>query len=737
MKKKKEIIKKPRKFGAFLGVFVPTFLSIIGVILYLRLGYIVGSAGLPLTILIILLAASTTFSTGLALSSLTSTIRLGPGGAYSLVSKTLGLEIGGSVGIPLAFAQIFSVVFYVFGFSEAWLYIFPTHPPIAVIYGVLLIIFLLSAFKITAALTAQAVVFGLILLSLVSVYFGGGHWWSEVFSASPAVSLNGVPFWALFALFFPAVTGLMAGIGLSGDLSDPKKQIPRGVLWAIATTTIIYIFTAFWLYHAASAQELVTNSLVIVKTSFWPPIVLTGILAATFSSALTTFVAVPRLLQALGETTILPFSSFFVKKSETDEPRNATVFVTILILAGLALGTLNTIAPLLTMFFLITYSIINLAVFAEMALGLVSFRPTLRISKFIPLYGFLSSLIFMFLISPIAGLIALFFLFGVYIWLIKKKLPQKEGDVRSGLFVSLAEWAAKKIIKLPESRKHTWKPSFLVPVVITRTLLGNFPLIKAIAFPKGTMTVLGVNLLKKEGSAPDSADLTKEEIEEELKELPDLVKKFGEEGIFTSSSIIDVDDYAEGVCISLEAIGSQVFHPNILFLPFKPDRLPKTSLKSIFETAEAHQVGVMLFDRDEDIGLGSEQDIHVWLPKEAMDRDFYDDRIFDLAMLTAYKLYRNWHGKITLWMCVPEDQRDKAHYYLKKLIYEGRFPLNTEIQISDEGFKHTISKAPQGDIHILPVTAQEEPIDFILDISKSQNKSFLFVSDSSKEDVLA
>lgn len=736
MKKKKKSVKAPKKFGAFLGVFVPTFLSIIGVILYLRLGYIVGSAGLLLTVLIILLAALTTLATGLSLSSLTSTIRLGPGGGYSLVSKTLGLEVGGSVGIPLAFAQIFSVVFYIFGFSEAWQFIFPQHPQVAILYTVIAILFLLSAFKITAAITAQFFVFVLILASLISIYLGGGDWWSSAFSLPASPDFSGVPFWALFALFFPAVTGLMAGIGLSGDLSDPKRQIPRGVLWAIVTTTLIYLLTAFWLGHAASSETLLSNNLIMVSYAAWPPIVLAGILSATFSSALTTFVAVPRLLQALGETTILPLSPFFAKQDKNGEPRNATLFVTAIILVSLAVGTLDTIAPLLTMFFLIAYSIINLAVFSEMALGLVSFRPTLRIPKFVPLYGFLSSLAFMFLISPIAGLVALFFLFGVYIWLIKRNLIQKEGDVRSGLFVAMAEWAAKKIIKLPESRQHTWKANILVPVVITRTLLGNFPLIKAIAFPKGTMTVLGVNLLKKEGSAPDSADLTKEEIQEELKELPDLVKKFGEEGIFTSSSIIDTDDYTEGVCVSLEAIGGQVFHPNVLFLPFRADRLAKSSLKQIFDTAHMHEIGVIIFDRDEDIGLGSEEDIHVWLPKEVLDKEFYDDRVFDLAMLTAYKLYRNWHGKITLWMCVPEDQKEKAHYYLKKLIYEARFPPNTEIQVSSEGFKHTITKAPQGDIHILPVTTIDNPIDFILDTANLK-KSFLFVADSTKEDVLA
>jgi len=731
---KKEKDKKPKKIGAFKGVFIPTFLSIIGVILYLRLGYIVGSAGIFYTIIIILLSASVSFSTGLSLSSITSTIKLGAGGAYSLVSKTLGLEVGGSVGIPLALAQMFSVVFYIFGFSEGWAYIFPSHPQMAVIFIIAGILFLLSFFRITVALTAQIVVFGIVVLSLLSVYAGGG-WWSTATMASIPVSGDGIPFWALFALFFPAVTGLMAGVGLSGDLSDPKKQIPKGVIWAISVTTIIYITMAFWFSRTGTAQELIGNNLFIVEKAFYGPVVLLGILAATFSSALATFVAAPRLIQALGETSIIPFSSFFAQKSGNDEPRRATIFVTLVIIISLALGSLNSIAPLITMFFLITYAVINISVFTEMALGLVSFRPTFRISKIIPLYGFLGSAIFMFLISPVAGLIALLFLFSVYFWLLKRKLSQKEGDVRSGLFVSIAEWAAKKIVKLPESTQHIWKPNILIPVVITRTLLGNFPLIKAMAFPNGTMTVLGVNLLKKEKKAPDSPDLTKEEIEEELKELPDLVNKFGEEGIFTSSSVIDVDDYTDGVCISLEAMESQVFHPNILFLPFKAERLSRSDLNKIFQTAKKQKVGTIIFDRDEDIGLGSEQDIHVWLSDEIIDTEFYEDRKFDLAMLVAYKLYRNWGGKVNLWMCTSEERKESAHYYLKKLIYETRFPSNTKITVSTDSFKKTITHAPQGDIHILPVT--EDQVDFILDIAKGQDKSFLFVSDSTQESILA
>ena len=734
LEKVKKYLTQDKQFNAFNGVFVPTFLSIIGVIFFLRLGSIVGSVGVLGSFLIILLAVSVTITTGLALSSITTTIRIGKGGAYSIVSKTLGLEVGGSVGIPLVLAQIFSVVFYIFGFAEAWNFIFPDHSIKLVSIGVLLVLLLLNA-KASIAVKAQVAVFLLILISLGSVFLGGGSWWNDFDSINLLKNEGLGDFWPNFALFFPAVTGLMAGIGLSGDLSDSKRQIPKGVLWAIGTTTLIYLLAIIWFSLTSSPTELMSNNLLIVEKSFYGPFVLAGILAATFSSALTTFVAAPKLMQALGEANIIPGSRFFAKNSQNNQPVNGILFAALIIFIALIAGNLDSIAPLLTMFFLLTYAILNIAVFIELALGLVSFRPTLKIPKIVPLYGALASVLFMFLINAVAGLIALVFLVAIYAFLISKKLEPKEGDVRSGLFRSIAEWSAKKIATLPESTSHTWKPNILIPVVITRTLLGNFPLIKAISYPNGTMTVLGVNL-KKHRQAPDAEDLTHEEIEQELAELPELVKKFGKEGIFTASSIIETNDYTEGVKIALEAMESQVFHPNILFLPFKADRLAKKHLVTIFEAAHLHQSGVILVDRDEEIGLGSEQDIHVWIPPEVMEKEFYDiNRPIDLSLLVAYQLYRNWKGRLHLWMATTEDRKNEATRFLKQLIYEGRLPAKTKLHISTEGFKATLKKAPQGDIHILPIN--QDDADFVTKTAKQLDKSFLFILDSGKEDILA
>lgn len=629
----------PKQFGAFSGVFVPTFLSIIGVIMYLRLGYVVGQAGVLWSILIILLAVSVTFSTGLALSSITSNIRIGSGAVYSIISKTLGIEVGGSVGIPLYLAQVFSVALYVLGFAEGWQFLFPSHSLLMVSVVTFCVLLGILSISTEFAIKAQFIVFLVTLVSLFSIFSGGEGWFLQYAELPYFGSFSQDGFWDLFALFFPAVTGLMAGIGLSGELSDPKRQIPRGVLSALVVTTIIYIAMVLWFGSVASLDELSMNSLLIVEVAAYGPIVLAGILAATFSSALTTFVAAPRLLAALSESSIVPFSGFFQVKHQ-GEPRRALIFTSLVILSALLLGSLDAIAPILTMFFLITYAMINLVVFLEQSLGLPSFRPTFRVPRFVSLYGALGSIVFMFLISPTAGILSLVFLGGLYISLVRRHLVAQDGDVRSGLFRSLAEWAAKKVQTLPESRRHTWKPNILLPALTTTTVFGNFPLIKAIAYPNGTMTVLGMKVKHKE-SKPHGEEATFEATTEEAIELDEIVKKFAQEGIFTSSSLLRTDDYSKGIALALEAIESQIFHPNILFLPFKPQQLNSYAMERIYAAAHENMVSVVLFDRDEELSLGSQEDIHVWIHPRVLDQEFYADRDFDLSLLLAYKLQRN------------------------------------------------------------------------------------------------
>jgi len=722
-----------RTFGAFSGVFIPTFLSIIGVILFLRLGYVVGGAGTLGAAIIIILAVSITFSTGLSLSSITSNIKIGAGGAFSIVSKTLGMEVGGSVGIPLFLAQTFSVGLYLFGFTEAWIFLFPAHNAILVALAAFGSMFLLVFISTRIAVKAQLIVFIVVCISLVSLFMGGSPEGGKV--GVPLIDFSEIPFWTLFALFFPAVTGLMAGVGMSGELSDPKRQIPKGVLSALTITTVIYLSLVVFLGYFSDTHELVNNNLAVLDLAAFAPLVLIGILAATYSSALTTFVAAPRVLLALGEHSILPRGKMLSSKTEKGEPRNATLITGLIVVGLLMVGSLNLIAPILTMFFLITYAAINASVFIEQSLSLVSFRPTFTIPRIIPLYGAASSIMIMFLINSLAGIAAIIFLGVVYYALMRKPFREKEGDIRSGLFRSISEWAIKETRDLPKS-SHSWKPNILIPVLTTKTLAGNFPLIRDIVHPYGSMTVLGFNLERNIQRNPEKKDITKSQMRKELEELPDLVKKFGESGIFTSFSTVDARRYVDGLIVSMEAIESQVFAANIVFLPYKPDKLSPGSLKRILEVSKKRPSGLVLFDKETHVGLGSEKDIHIWISPKTLKKDLYEGRYYDLAMLIAYALRKNWDGVINLWMCVKsEKKRREANRYLKRLVYDARFPESTKINVVIGEFNEVLEGSPDGDIHLIPFQAND--VNAIINIAKKGNRSFLFVLDSTEESVLA
>ncbi|MCA9985357.1 MAG: amino acid permease, partial [Anaerolineales bacterium] len=307
-----------RKFGMFAGVFTPTVLTILGAIMYLRTGWVVGNAGLGGAIAIILLAHIITVSTGLAVSSVATNTRVGAGGAFAIISQSLGLEVGGSVGIPLFLAQCISVALYVLAFTEAWLRIFPNHPDGLV--AILTFVLVFAIVYISAQFTSRTqfiilfiVGFSLFAILLASFPIEGRPgltetpvFWGEFQDAN---------FWQTFAVFFPAVTGIMVGISLSGSLREPRRDIPIGTMSAIGVTMVIYLSLAYWLARAAPMDVLRENTTILVDKAFYDWAILAGMLGATFSSALGSLVAAPRVIQALALYDILPFSDRLSRES--------------------------------------------------------------------------------------------------------------------------------------------------------------------------------------------------------------------------------------------------------------------------------------------------------------------------------------------------------------------------------------------------------------------------------------
>ncbi|WP_411895091.1 amino acid permease [Winogradskyella sp. A2] len=722
-----------KKFGTFGGVFTPTLLTILGVIMYLRLGWVVGNAGLLGAWLIIIMSFLITLCTALSMSAITTNIRIGAGGAYAIVSQALGLEVGGSLGIPRYVSQGLAVTMYIFGFREGWLGIFPDHNAFLVdviVFGVLFTIAYISA---NLAIKTQFIIMGIIILSLVSIVVAAYEgsmtlpvsdslsWGS--FKGSIENGFSGSSFWMVFAVFFPAATGIMAGANMSGELEDPKKSIPNGTLWAIAVSFIIYMLLAFWISRSATEQELVGDYYIMVEKAYFGPLILAGILGATFSSALASIVGSSRILFAMGEHNVLPYSKILAGQSKTGQPRNAMMVTGILIFLTLLLRNLNAVAPLVTLFFLITYAMINIVVIIEQNLGLISYRPIFKIRRWVPWLGLISSIFAMFIINPTVSLISIMIVLTVYWYLSRQNLETPFEDVRSGLFVSFAEWAAKHTWGMKKMQQRAWKANLMVPVRDVNGLKGTFEFLRNIAKPKGSIKLLGIEPFTEHSSL--------------AMKLDDISASFRQKGVFSSSTVIHTEEFANGINYGSQALQGAFFRPNILFLNLQDHDDYENELRPVMNESIRLEIGILLFSLHKTALLGQRNVINVWVSDRRGNWELgWDIGNLDLSILIAYKLKMNWTAQIRL-ITVLENPQDEAQAkeFLNKLINLARLPKTlTEIHIGK--FSDIVTKAPSADLNIFGMEPNLK-FEFIKEMTAKTNSSCLFVKDSGHESILA
>ena len=450
------------RFGTFAGVFTPNVLTILGIILFLRTGWVVGQAGLWGALAIILLANAISFLTGLSLSSIATSMDVKAGGNYYLISRSLGLEIGGAIGIPLYLSQAISVAFYIIGFVEAMaaVPVLGGLDPQLLATGVALAFVVIAYVGADFALKIQFGILAILVAALVSFFAGG---WGSIGSPTTAASYtDGVTFWVVFAVFFPAVTGIEVGISLSGDLKEPSKSIPRGTIASILITAVIYVLAAVWFATHLSPAELIGNTSAMSEIAAFPLLILAGVAASTLSSALGSVLAAPRTLQAVAGDRVVPRWMAGQMGSPT-EPRAAVLITGVIAVGVIWAGDLDVVAPVITMFFLNTYGMVNLVAAIEKLVGNPSFRPTFAVKPFVPALGALGCYGAMFLINAPATVAAIVVTYGIYFYLRRRETVDAWGDVRSGVWTSLARFALLKLEQRGGGEDaRNWRPNLMV-----------------------------------------------------------------------------------------------------------------------------------------------------------------------------------------------------------------------------------------------------------------------------------
>lgn len=456
-----------KKFGTFGGVFTPSILTILGVIMYLRMGWVIGNAGtLTLVFGIILLAHVVSISTGLSISSIATDKKIKSGGIYYILSRSLGFPFGGAIGLTLYAATALSISLYLVGFSESlllvvkdWLHIEEITTNHLRLVGSLSLIAIVTVGYISTsfAIKTQYIILSAIVLSLISIFLGTSEGKGFDFSE---VNLDNVPgFAVIFGVFFPAVTGFTAGVAMSGDLKNPAKSIPWGTMLAIFTGLIIYSGLAIFIFYKIPGAELIKNTNALVEFSWIPQLVIAGIWGATLSSALGGILGGPRILQSMSLDRITP-RIFGKGVGKNNEPRNALLLTFFLAEAGILIGELNVIAGIVAMFYMAAYLVINLSCFLEKWAS-PDFRPKFKINIFIPLIGLITIFLLMIQLNLVATLVAIVIIAAVFIYLTRKQLVLSSGDVWSSVWSSIVKMGLRNLDKKPKNKRN-WEPNILL-----------------------------------------------------------------------------------------------------------------------------------------------------------------------------------------------------------------------------------------------------------------------------------
>ncbi len=662
MSKEKE--KKGYSFGTFKGVFTPSVLTILGVIMYLRFGWVLGSVGLVGTLLIVTIATSITFLTGLSLSALATNMKVGGGGAYYIISRSLGLEAGAAIGLPLFFAQSFGIAFYVSGFTEAlmdnlgnYLPAFLTAKIIAA--ATLTLLTALAYFSADLAMKAQFIIFAVIIASLVSFFLGGPV--TEVTGGVPIP--KGVGFWAVFAVFFPAVTGIEAGIAMSGDLKKPSKSLPLGTLGAVLTGYVIYLALPIFLNRSISDESLLLNPNAMRSVAKWGGLIVAGVFAASLSSALGALLGAPRTLQALANDRILPR---FIGQSfgKNDDPRIATAISFGVALVAVLLGDLNMIAPILSMFFLTSYGLLNLSAGLEGLIESPSWRPKFKIHYAVSLLGAAGCFTVMLMINAGATLAAMFVAGLVYYLVKRRHLHAHWGDMRYGILTLLARFSIQRLNRL-KPNERSWQPNILA---LTGSLKSRWHLVQmADSLTRNSSALTVASILPVEDWSAEKVQLVEKSMREylEKREVEAMVK------------ILPSPDRMTGAKSLVRAYGYGPLVPNTILFGDTENRASYDQFADLIQLVyRTRRNLIMLRDSDNQP------------PKESAGIDVWwggNKNNIGLVLTLAYQILKSevWkESKLTIKTIVDtEEEQETATIRLETFIEEQRIPATAEVLV--------------------------------------------------------
>jgi len=636
---------------------------------------------------IILVGHAVTVPTALAIAEIATNRRVEGGGEYFIISRSFGTTIGGAIGVSLYMSQAISVAFYMIAFAEAFRPLAPWYegltgltfdprmislPGTAVLVGVVL--------RKGADLGVKALwgVAAILAVSLAMFFLG---------SAPPEIRPDAValfpdlpdpdPFMLVFAIVFPAFTGMTAGVGLSGDLANPRRSIPLGIMMATVTGMVIYVFVVAKLAVSANPVALAEDQLIMSRIAVWGPIIPIGLACATLSSAIGSILVAPRTLQALGGDDIAPSRRFnaFVARGfgAMNEPRNATFVTSALALLFVVAGDVNLVARIVSMFFMVTYGALCAISFLEHFAARPSYRPSFRSKWYLSLFGAVMCFVLMLQMDVLYALVAVLVMAGLY-----QVISRSRGGVDdlAAIFHGVMTQATRYLqIRLQKTPPSDWRPSLIM--ITPRTFDRSAPvqLMEWLCHRHGFGTYLHYM-----PGVLDRATFR------ESRALQDrLVRAMQErKGAIYVDTMIS-PSMASALAQSLQMPGVSGMDNNTILFEFGVHD-PSSVLQEVAQGLRMAGATPMnrLVLRHGDNFFGGRKTIHVWLT-------WHDARNANLMILLTYILlgHRDWNGaEVSIFAAYPRGESRERTEELHAMIAEGRLLItekNVTVIPTDDG----------------------------------------------------
>ena len=661
-------------------VFLASVSTILGAILFLRFGYAVAHAGLWGSLMIIVLGHLVTIPTVLAVSEIATNRRVAGGGAYFIISRSFGTSIGGSIGIALYLSQAISVAFYLVAFAEAFQPVYEwasaTHqvdadPRWVSLSATVVLILLMLVKGAGVGVGALWVVSAILGVSILSFLFGQGPESIRPDALHLTDSLEDADsFGIIFATCFPAFTGMIAGLGLSGDLKNPQRSIPLGIITATLVGMVVYSLVAIKLAQSATPEALNGDQFIMAQIAIWGPAIYLGLGAAAISSALGSILVAPRTLQALARDKVFPIpklNGLLAKgMGRAQEPVYATCVSSAIAVVFVFLGDIDFIAQILSMFFMVTYGTLCSVSFLEYFAGNPSYRPTFHSRWYVSLIGAFMCALMMIQMSLQYSLISIALMAAIYFGL--RRTRKGERDLTAIFQGTMFQLTRRLQITLQKNHVEKydggWRPSIVAVTRFGVRRLGHFDVLRWISHRHGFGHF--VQYFQGEYSYDDE-----EQARSQVDKLIERVDVSGA-GIFVDSLICP--SFQQALAQTLQMPGISGLPNNCILLEFDKDHP-----EEIDETAEGARLAAqamfnVLVLRSTNYRFGYRSSIHLWVTEDNLSNA-------PLMLLLAYIVvgHRDWRrAEIRLFACHSSGDPEHETRRLASLMSDGRLPISMQ-----------------------------------------------------------